>query len=62
MSVRPAISEETDKRLNEKLDNVMRVDPETVGFDTRLNILLDEFEEAKKAQFASQPADNRSQF
>lgn len=45
MTVRPNINEETVEEVNEKLRDVMRVDPETVGLDEKIRVLLHELEE-----------------
>jgi len=45
MPTRPNLEDSTVERINEKLDDVIRVDPEKVGFDQKLNVLLDELEE-----------------
>jgi len=48
MAVRPNLSEETVERMDEKLGDVIRVDPEKVGMDDKINVLLDELEERQK--------------
>ena len=44
MTVRPLIEEETVERLDEKLEDVMAVDPESVGLDKKIGILIDSYE------------------
>jgi len=39
---RPRVEQETIDALNEYLDDVIRVDPETVGLDQKIRILLGE--------------------
>ena len=48
MTVRPLIEEETVERLNEKLDDVMAVDPESVGLDKKIGILINDYENTQK--------------
>ena len=48
MVVRPRIEEEVMGRLDEKVDDVMRVDPDKVGDGEKIRILIEEFEELEK--------------
>jgi len=48
MTVRPNLSEETVERMDEKLRDVIRVEPEKVGMDDKINVLLDELEERQE--------------
>jgi uncharacterized ferredoxin-like protein len=43
MPIRPPIEEETVERLNKVIDGSMAVDPESVGVDKRLNVLIDQY-------------------
>jgi hypothetical protein len=58
MTVRPNINEETVEEVNEKLRDVMRVDPETVGLDEKIRVLLHELEELTEEV---EESDNESQ-
>lgn len=44
MTVRAVIEDETVDRVNEKLGDVMKIDPESAGMDTKIGVLLDELE------------------
>ena len=44
MVQRPQIEEETVAHVDEELGDVMKVPPETVALDRKINILLDELE------------------
>jgi hypothetical protein len=47
MTARPRIEDETVEEINEKLRDVMEVDPESVGLDTKINVLLSEYSELR---------------
>jgi len=44
MTLRPVVEEETVEKLDEKLQDVMAVEPESVGLDKKINVLLDEYQ------------------
>jgi len=48
MVQRPRIEDEVMDRLNEKVGDVIRVDPDKVGDGEKIRILLDECEELEK--------------
>lgn len=50
MSVRPTVDEATVERVNSQLGGVLRVDPENVGLDKKINVLLDELEKSKRQE------------
>jgi len=52
MAARPRLEDETVEKLNEKLRDVMEVDPESVDVDTKINVLLKDYSELK---FRSEP-------
>jgi hypothetical protein len=59
MTVRPVIEEDTVERVNEKLGDVMAVDPEDVGLGKKINILVDELEKQRhKRSLAEKRAEN----
>jgi len=58
MAVRPQIDEETIEKVNEKVGPVMRVDPEEAGFDTKVNILLEELAKLDQQQWENRRQGN----
>lgn len=53
MTVRPHLDEETVERLDDRVDEHLRVDSETVSIDTKVNVLLDELDAAaQEVRFA----------
>ena len=44
MTQRPVVEDETIEELDSALQNVMAVEPESVGLDKKINVLLDEYE------------------
>jgi len=48
MVKRPAVEEETVEKLDKKLQHIMKVPPESVGLDKKINVLLDEYTEVKR--------------
>jgi hypothetical protein len=45
---RPDISDETARRLNEKIDEIIKPPTESLSYDDRLDLLLDELEQASR--------------
>jgi hypothetical protein len=45
---RPDISDETARRLNEKIDGMIKPPVESLSYDDRLDLLLDELEKAHR--------------
>ncbi len=58
MAVRPQIDEETIEKVNEKVGPVMRVDPESAGLDTKINILLEELAKLDQQQWENRRQTN----
>jgi len=48
MTVETSVEEKTIEQINEMLDDVMRVDPENVALDQKLNILIEELEQTNE--------------
>lgn len=49
MTVRPNIEQETVELVNKKLRGTMRVDPEKVGLDEKIRVLVNELEELEQS-------------
>jgi len=45
---RPDISDETARRLNEKIDEIIKPPAESLSYDDRLDLLLDELEQTRR--------------
>ena len=58
MTVRPQIDDETVERVNEKLADVMRIDPKQAGMDTKINVLLEEVEELERKRHIARRSAN----
>jgi len=59
MTVRPNLDEETVERMNEKLQDVIRVNPERVGMDEKINVLLDELDEREDMEDFREQIDSK---
>lgn len=44
MTQRPVVEDETIEELDSALQDVMAVEPESVGLDKKINVLLDEYQ------------------
>ena len=66
MTIRPIIEEETVEKLNEELQDVMAVEPESVGLNKKIEILLDEYKTARtdlrREQFANNSGSDAIQY
>ena len=64
MTVRARIDEETVERLNDELENTMAVEPEAVGVDKKINVLIDELgsERVKRRRAENQANQGEGQF
>jgi len=58
MTIRPQIEEETVEKLNEKLQDVMAVEPESVGLNKKLEILIDEYQSVQNKLYRAQRSQN----
>jgi hypothetical protein len=47
MPVRPVLEEDTTDRVDTMLQSTMSVDPEVVGMDQKINVLLDELQKER---------------
>lgn len=52
--VRPDVQKSTIEKLNEECEQIMSVDPENVGIDQRLQILLESHEDYRYGRKESQ--------
>jgi len=64
MTVRARIDDETVERLNEELENTMAIEPEAVGIDKKINVLIDELgsERTKRRRAETQSNQGEGQF
>lgn len=61
MTHRPVIEDGTVDRVNEKLEDVVRVNPEKIGLDEKINILVDEIEDLQDELEDTETLENRFQ-
>jgi hypothetical protein len=45
---RPDISDESARRLNEKVDEMIKMPVESLSYDDRIGLLLDELQQARR--------------